>query len=164
MGALHELGIDLAGAHRIDGLRMIAGKKTRELAWPTTDRFPNHGAVWPRRLLDGHLIDAAIAAGAEVRFETEALPVLDDDRVVGADAGGERFIAPLTILAAGAQGMAAKIVGAERDPDEPFGLASATSRPASACATSTAPPYRGMAGCSQPVTARSTSASVRSAR
>lgn len=123
VGALHELGIDLAGAHRIDGLRMIAGKKTRELAWPTTARFPNHGAVWPRRLLDGHLIDAAIAAGAEVRFETEALPVLDGDRVVGAEAGGERFTAPLTILAAGAQGMAAKIVGAERDPDEPFGLA-----------------------------------------
>jgi hypothetical protein len=31
--------------------------------------------------------------------------------------------APLTILAAGAQGAAAKMLGAERDPDEPFGLA-----------------------------------------
>ena len=123
VAALNELGIDLAGSHRIDGLRMIAGKKTRELAWPTTTRFPNHGAVWPRSRFDTHLVDQAIAAGAEVRFDTEALPVLEAGRVVGVDAGGERFTAPLTILAAGAQGMAAKIVGAERDPDEPYGLA-----------------------------------------
>jgi flavin-dependent dehydrogenase len=58
-----------------------------------------------------------------VRFETEALPELDGDRVIGVSAGGEQFRAPLTILAAGAQGAAAKRLGAERDPDEPFGLA-----------------------------------------
>jgi menaquinone-9 beta-reductase len=40
VAALEDLKIDLSPAHRIDGLRMIAGKKTRELAWPTTDRFP----------------------------------------------------------------------------------------------------------------------------
>jgi len=48
---------------------------------------------------------------------------VDDGRVVGVIANGERFDAPFTVLAAGAQGAAAKIVGAERDPDEPFGLA-----------------------------------------
>ena len=36
---------------------MIAGKQLRELDWPTTDRFPNHGAVWPRRRLDAALIE-----------------------------------------------------------------------------------------------------------
>lgn len=123
VAALGELKIDLAAAHRIDGLRMIAGKKTRELAWPTSERFPGHGAVWPRNRFDNHLMDVAAEAGAEIRYETEALPVLDGDRVVGVDAGGERFTAPLTILAAGAQGAAAKVLGAERDPDEPFGLA-----------------------------------------
>lgn len=123
VAALTELGIDLAPAHRIDGLRMIAGKKTRELAWPTTDRFPGHGAVWPRHRFDTHLIDVAAEAGAEVVFDTEALPVLDGDRVVGVEARGERFHAPLTVLAAGAQGAAAKMLGAERLPDEPFGLA-----------------------------------------
>lgn len=123
VAALDELKIDLAAAHRIDGLRMIAGKKTRELAWPTSERFPGHGAVWPRNRFDNHLMDVAAEAGAEIRYETEALPVLDGDRVVGVDAGGERFTAPLTILAAGAQGAAAKVLGAERDPDEPFGLA-----------------------------------------
>jgi menaquinone-9 beta-reductase len=123
VAALEDLKIDMSSAHRIDGLRMIAGKKTRELAWPTTDRFPNHGAVWPRHRFDTHLVDIASEAGADVRFETEALPVMENGRVTGVSAGGETFTAPLTILAAGAQGAAAKIVGCERDPDEPFGLA-----------------------------------------
>ena len=123
IAALNDLGVDHSVAHRIDGLRMIAGKTTRELAWPTTGRFPNHGAVWPRHRLDTALIDIAAADGAEVRFDAEALPVLEGGRVVGVEAGGEQFRAPLTILAAGAQGMAAKMLGAERDPDEPFGLA-----------------------------------------
>ncbi len=123
VAALQQLDIPLDGSHRIDGLRMIAGKTVRELAWPTSDRFPNYGAVWPRKRFDTFLIDAAIAAGAEVRFDCEALPLLDGDRVTGVIAGGETFTAPLTILAAGAQGAAAKMLGADRDPDEPFGLA-----------------------------------------
>lgn len=123
IGALNELGVDHSVAHRIDGLRMIAFKATRELAWPSTGRFPAHGAVWPRHRLDTALIDIAAADGAEVRFDVEALPVLEGGRVVGVEAGGEQFRAPLTILAAGAQGLAAKMLGAERDPDEPFGLA-----------------------------------------
>ncbi len=123
VAALDDLSIDLSGAHRIDGLRMIAGKKTRELAWPTGTRFPAHGAVWPRNKLDTFLIDEAIAAGADVHFGTEALPAIENGQVVGIDAGGERVLAPLTILAAGAQGLAAKMLGAERDPEETFGLA-----------------------------------------
>ncbi len=123
VAALDELDIDLAPAHRIDGLRMIAGKTTRELAWPSGTRFPDHGAVWPRKRFDTHLIDVAIEAGAEVRFECEALPTVEAGRVTGVAAGGDTYTAPLTILAAGAQGAAAKLLGAARDPDEPFGLA-----------------------------------------
>lgn len=123
IAALNELRINHSVAHRIDGLRMIAGKKERELSWPTTDRFPNHGAVWPRQRFDTHLIDVAIASGADVRFNSEALPLIEDGRVIGVTSGGENFHAPMTILAAGAQGQAAKMLGAERDPNEPFGLA-----------------------------------------
>lgn len=123
VAALEELKVDHSAAHRIDGLRMIAGKKTRELSWPTTDRFPNHGAVWPRHRFDTHLIDLAIEAGADVRFDSEALPVMEGDRCIGVTSGGDTYTAPLTILAAGAQGAAAKMLGAERDPNEPFGLA-----------------------------------------
>lgn len=124
IAALNHLSIDHSVAHRIDGLRMIAGKTSRELLWPTTDRFPNHGAVWPRHRFDTHLMDVAMASGADIRFETEALPVMENGRVIGVETtAGEQFRAPMTVLAAGAQGAAAKIVGAERDPNEPFGLA-----------------------------------------
>ena len=123
VGALHELDISLEGAHRIDGLRMIAGRQRRELPWPAHGRFPPHGAVWPRRRLDAHLVDAADKAGAELVYETEAVPRLEGDRVVGVDAGGRRIAAGLTVVAAGAQGKVARMLGADRDPAEPFGLA-----------------------------------------
>ena len=124
VGALRELKVEPDEAHRIDGLRMIAGKRTRELAWPTTSRFPAHGAVLPRRILDAHLADAASEAGAEIHWSTEARPVIDDHgRVIGVDAGERRWTADLVVLATGAPGAAARLGGAERIPDEPFGLA-----------------------------------------
>ncbi len=123
VGALNELKIDLADAHEIRGLRMIAGKRVRELDWPTTGRFPDHGAVWPRRRLDAALIDAARAAGAEVVFETTATPRINSGRVVGVEAGGRTIAADLTVVAAGAPGAVARLLGADRVADEPFGLA-----------------------------------------
>jgi geranylgeranyl reductase family protein len=123
VGALDELEIPLDDAHHIKGLRMIAGNRVRELDWPGTSRFPPHGAVWPRRRLDAALMDAAADAGAELIYDTEALPVLDQGRAIGVDATGQRWTSDLVVLAAGAQGQAARILGAERDPGEPFGLA-----------------------------------------
>jgi geranylgeranyl reductase family protein len=123
IAALNDLQIDHSVAHRIDGLRMIAGKKQRELAWPTTTRFPNHGGVWPRHRFDNHLLDVAISSGAEVRFECEALPIIEDGRAVGVIAAGQEIRASLVVLATGAQGAAAKMLGAVRDPNETFGLA-----------------------------------------
>ena len=124
MAALEELKIDLEGAHRIDGLRMIAGKTTRELLWPATTKYPRHGAVLPRKHLDAQLISAAEEAGATVMFEREALPDVDDSgRVRGVVVGSTTYGAPLTVLASGAPGAAARLVGAERVDDEPFGLA-----------------------------------------
>ena len=124
VAALDELRIPLDGAHLIDGLRMIAGKQVRELPWPATDRFPGHGAVWPRRRLDAALIDAAVDAGADVRFETNGEPVLDDDgRAVGIDTPHGRIASDLVVAATGAPGAVARLLGADRDPDEPFGLA-----------------------------------------
>jgi geranylgeranyl reductase family protein len=124
VGALQELEIPYEDeAHRIDGLRMIAGRQRRQLPWPEHGRFPSHGAVWPRKRLDAHLVDAAEKAGAELVYETEALPILDGHVVRGVTAGGRTVHADLTVVAAGAQGRAARMLGAERDPDEPFGLA-----------------------------------------
>ena len=132
VAALGELGIDLAGAHRIDGLRMIAGNTRRELLWPANNRFGPHGAVWPRRALDRHLVEAAEEAGAEILWETEVMPALaDDGTVVGVEdvGGGERWPADLVVLATGAPGAAARMLGAERVDSEPFGLAIRTYAP-----------------------------------
>ena len=123
VAALDELGISLDEAHRIAGLRMIAGRRVRELDWPANGQFGPYGAVWPRRRLDSALCDGAAAAGAELCFGTEALPIVEDGRAVGVTAGGERWTADLVVLAAGAQGQAARMLGALRDPAEPFGLA-----------------------------------------
>lgn len=124
VGALNDLDIDLHDAHRIQGLRMIAGSKTRELDWPETSRFPSHGAVWPRRQLDASLMEAAAVAGAELIYNTEVLPEVDaSGRCIGVATPNGKWTADLVVLAAGAQGKAARILGAERDPNEPFGLA-----------------------------------------
>ncbi|MGI9623172.1 MAG: geranylgeranyl reductase family protein [Acidimicrobiales bacterium] len=123
VAALEELKIDLTGVHRIDGLRMIAGSTRRELAWPDTGPFPPYGAVWTRREMDARLIGAAEEAGAEVQFGTEARPIIEDGRVVGVEANGVRWTADLVIAATGAPGAVARMLGAERDTDEPYGLA-----------------------------------------
>jgi geranylgeranyl reductase family protein len=123
VGALNELKIDMEDAHHIDGLRMIANSTERELLWPSTSRFPDHGAVWPRRRLDAALIDAAAEAGAEIRWGSEAMPTLEGSRVVGVEANGNRVTADMTVIATGAPGAVARLVGAERVEDEPFGLA-----------------------------------------
>ena len=127
VAAMDALGVPLDGAHRIAGLRMMAGRQVRELPWPASGRFPGHGAVWPRRRLDAALIDAAAEAGADVRFSSSAQPVLDGDRVTGVtvetSSGTEEIDAGMVVVAAGAPGAVARLVGATRDPDEPFGLA-----------------------------------------
>jgi len=128
--ALSQLGIGLEGAHRIDGLRMIAGGTRRELLWPSTGRFGAHGAVWPRRFLDRRLIEAAEESGAEIIWNSEALPTLaEDGSVVGVEAAGRPHLADMVVLAAGAPGRAARILGAQRVADEPFGLAIRTYAP-----------------------------------
>jgi len=123
MAALEELKIDVSSGHRIDGLRMIAGNTRRELRWPDTGRFPPYGAVWPRRLLDAHLIDAAVEAGAEVVFNAAAEPILEAGHVCGVEAANRRWLADMVVVATGAPGSVARLLGAERVPDEPFGLA-----------------------------------------
>ena len=130
VAALDDLGVSIDGAHRIDGLRMIAGRIRRELPWPAGGRFGAHGAVWPRRELDKRLVEAAAEAGAEVVWETEALPTVEaDGSVTGVEAGGRRWTAGMVVMAAGAQGAAARMLGAGRDADEPFGLAIRTYAP-----------------------------------
>ncbi len=123
IGALQELDIDLEGIHKITGLRMIAGKTRRELKWPTGGSFPPFGAVWTRKELDSHLLETASQSGAKIFYETEALPEFVDNKVIGVTSGSEKWTADLVVAASGAPGKVARMLGAERKTDEPYGLA-----------------------------------------
>lgn len=123
IGALQELNIDLEGIHKITGLRMIAGKTRRELKWPTGGSFPPFGAVWTRKELDSHLLETASQSGAKIFYETEALPEFVDNKVIGVTNGSEKWTADLVVAASGAPGKVARMLGAERKTDEPYGLA-----------------------------------------
>lgn len=123
IGALQELNIDLEGIHKITGLRMIAGKTRRELKWPSGGSFPPFGAVWTRKELDSHLLETASQSGAKIFYETEALPEYVDNKVIGVTNGSEKWTADLVVAASGAPGKVARMLGAERKTDEPYGLA-----------------------------------------
>jgi len=127
VAALNELNIPIDAGHRIAGLRMIAGRQTRELPWPESGRFPGYGAVWPRQRLDAALIEAAESSGAAVSFNSTAMPLIDDGIVRGVQVetsnGSREVLAEKVIVATGAPGAVARELGAVRVADEPFGLA-----------------------------------------
>ena len=71
-----------------------------------------------------HSIDAAVDAGADVRFETKGEVAFDTGgRVTGIRTPHGAIDADLVVAATGAPGAVARQLGAERDPNEPFGLA-----------------------------------------
>jgi len=123
IGALQKLQIDLEGIHKINGLRMIAGKTRRELEWPSGGTFPSYGAVWTRRELDSHLLETASQSGATIFYETEVVPVFEGERVTGVTSGTETWDTDLVVAASGAPGKVARMLGTERKSDEPYGIA-----------------------------------------
>ena len=123
IGALQKLQIDLEGIHKINGLRMIAGKTRRELEWPSGGSFPSYGAVWTRRELDSYLLETASQSGATIFYETEVVPVFEGERVIGVTSGTETWDSDLVVAASGAPGKVARMLGTERKSDEPYGIA-----------------------------------------
>ena len=123
IGALQKLQIDLEGIHKINGLRMIAGKTRRELEWPSGGSFPSYGAVWTRRELDSYLLETASQSGATIFYETEVVPVFEGERVIGVTSDTETWDSDLVVAASGAPGKVARMLGTERKSDEPYGIA-----------------------------------------
>jgi menaquinone-9 beta-reductase len=121
---LQRLGLDISRFHRIDGLRVQAGRTIREVRWPD-GAFPPVGAVAPRAEFDAMVMQAAVDSGADLREHASAEPVVDDatGRVVGVRAGDAELRADLVVIASGAGSAAARLLGATRVSTSPFGLA-----------------------------------------
>jgi len=119
---LRRLGVDISKFHRIDGLRVQAGRTEREVLWPE-GAFPNVGAVAPRAEFDAMVLQTALDAGADLREHAKAEPVLEDGRVIGVRVGSEVVHADLVVIASGAGSAAARMLGSTRVERSPFGLA-----------------------------------------
>ena len=117
-----RLGIDLSSFHRIDGLRVQAGRTEREVLWPA-GAFPAVGAVAPRAVFDAMVMERAVESGAELRENSAAEPVIERGRVVGVRTASGEVRADLVVIASGAGSAPARAVGAERVASSPFGLA-----------------------------------------
>lgn len=119
---LDRMGVDIDRFHRIDGLRVQAGRTVREVDWPDGP-FPDRGAVAPRAEFDALLMETAAKAGADLRERSAAEPVVESGRVVGVRTPAGEVRADLVVVASGAGSPAARSLGAVRVPSSPFGLA-----------------------------------------
>ena len=129
---LEEMGLagGLEQYHRYEGLRALAHGITLEMNWPDHPVFPSHGYVVRRRDLDQMVADHAVAAGARLRTQCEAVaPLLKDGLVRGAEvkdgATGrtEEITARFVVVADGANSRFGRALGTARDRSYPQGMA-----------------------------------------
>ena len=124
------------GWRRNKGLRLIAGGRTRELAWPVLSDFPGYGLIRTRLGFDEALARHAAAAGAVIleRHSVTAAVRGDDGRVSGVlanvlDENGRRtgetkeFSADVVLAADGNSSRTALSLGLEKRDDRPLGVA-----------------------------------------
>ena len=115
---LDRIGVDMEGFHRIDGLRVQAGRAEREVLWPDGP-FPGRGAVAPRAEFDALLMDTAVKAGADLREHCAAEPVVERGRVTGVRTAAGEVRADLVVVASGVGSPAAVGAGCGAGPYVP---------------------------------------------
>lgn len=122
---------------RNEGLRVVAGGRSWELAWPDLASYPSYGMARARASLDHRLAQHAQASGAKLLERTKVTgPLLDerDGRVVGvtaqpldargrADGEARAYRAPVVVAADGVSSRFATALGIARRDDRPIGTA-----------------------------------------
>ncbi len=140
MRELQHLAVDplTLGGHRLDGVRMVHGRRSVELPWPEHPDLPSHGAALRRDLLDTELRRVAAEAGAHVLMGHRAVaPIVergfvrgatfdvDDDLVAGAPRHHDvhaRFV----VVADGANSTFGRALGTTRQRSWPYGIVTRT--------------------------------------
>lgn len=127
--ALVELGVDLAGEHRLDGLLVGDGSRRRSVDWPTPATGTSTAVAIRRDRLDERLARHAAAAGAELLEGHEATePIVERGFVRGAvvrtSVGNQLTIrARYLIVADGANSTFGRALGTSRNRGWPYGTA-----------------------------------------
>ncbi len=127
---LAEMGFDFSVPefHRITGLRSFAGDELfMEMSWPDHTKYPNWGGVIRRRDLDAQVAALARKQGVEVLEKTEALPVIEESRLISVDLvhdGETRTVNPsFVVIADGSMNRFGRELGTVRRKDYPMGMA-----------------------------------------
>lgn len=127
--ALEDMGLaeSLAGAHRVGGLRLCTATRAVELPFPVRDGWPRNGLVIRRRELDQLVLDNAEAAGATVRYETEAMaPIIERGVACGVRVrtphGDQELRGRWIVGADGGTGRMARLLGRVRDRGHPLAI------------------------------------------
>jgi len=123
---------DIPQLHRVNGLRAYAGNLKIEIPWPSHTTYPNWGAAIRRADLDMQVAQLAGKHGAVVRDGTEAVAILEEGRLVGAelhvkDASGnveiEKMYPDIVVVADGSLSRFGRQLGTFRRRDYPYGMA-----------------------------------------
>jgi geranylgeranyl reductase family protein len=137
---LARMGVDTReddGWIRNEGLRVVAGGRSWELAWPDLASYPSYGLARSRMSLDHRLAQHAQTSGAKLLERTKVTgPLLDerDGRVVGVtaqpldargrpDGEARAYRAPVVVAADGVSSRFATGLGITRRDDRPIGTA-----------------------------------------
>ena len=135
---LKRIGIDpvALGGHRLDGVRMMHGRRSMEVPWPERHGRPESGTSLRRDRLDDHLRAAATSAGATVLMGHEAVaPIVERGFVRGATCAVDRGApspshpevhARFVVVADGANSTFGRALGTTRQRDWPSGIATRT--------------------------------------
>jgi geranylgeranyl reductase family protein len=137
---LARMGVDTRaddGWIRNEGLRVVAGGRSWELAWPELTTYPGYGLARSRMSLDHRLVQHAQASGAKLVERARVTgPLLDErsGRVVGVtsqpldgrgrrDGAEQTFRAPVVVAADGVSSRFATALDITRRDDRPMGTA-----------------------------------------
>jgi geranylgeranyl reductase family protein len=119
VAALDRLGVKLSvpeEATVVGGLEMVGDGRSLVAGFPSTARWPSHGLVARRSVLDARILDAAVAAGAELRAGVRVTgPIFADGVCRGVrmkhDGKTTEIEATWTIAADGATSTTARAAG-----------------------------------------------------